>query len=156
MAIQNTTPLFGDLADGQGVGTGVTGEYNLVVDFAANPINTSGDSLEILTGAIGANLDILAVEVKDAITGGATSFNVGDDTDADEVVTTANGTLTVGAKTITKRTLTNGSPLTAADKLVITAVGGVATGGRVAIKLKAQSTQPVLDLATHREYETPS
>lgn len=148
MAIQNSTPIFGDLANGQAVGNGPDDVYTLVVDFASTPINTGDDQLRLLDGAANDKVEILAVEVKDTL---STTFQLGDGTDPDEVVTTANGTAAVGSKTITKQTLS-----AVGDDLLLTANSVAMTAGRIAIKVKITSPAINPDLATHREYPDPS
>lgn len=148
MAIQNSTPIFGDLANDIAVGSGPDGIYTLIVDFATNPINTGDDQLRILDGATGDSVEILAVEVKSAL---STTFQLGDGTDPDEVVTTANGTAAVGSKTITKSTLS-----AVGDDLLLTADTVAMTAGRIAIKAKISAPGTVRDLAVHREYADPA
>lgn len=148
MAIQNSTPIFGDLANGQALGNGPDDVYTLVVDFETTPINTGGDQLRLLDGAANDKVEILAVEVKKAL---STTFQLGDGTDADEVVTTANGTAAVGSKTITKQTLT-----AVGDDLLLTADTVPMTAGRIAIKLRILSPAINPDLGKHRTYATPS
>lgn len=148
MAIQNSTPIFGDLANGQAVGSGPDGIYTIVVDFATNPIAVGGDQLRLLDGAANDEVKILAVEVKKAL---STTFQLGDGTDPDEVVTTANGTAAVGSKTITKQTLS-----AVGDDLLLTADTNPMTAGRIAIKLQIVSPAVNPDLAVHRTYATPA
>lgn len=148
MAIQNSTPIFGDLANDIAVASGTDGIYFLTVDFATNPISTGGNQLRILDGAALDEVSVLAVEVTKAL---STTFQLGDGTDPDEVVTTANGTAAVGSKTITKQTLS-----AVGDDLLLTADTVAMTEGRLVIQVKLLAPRTNKDLGVHREYATPA